>query len=654
MPGTSHNEGSVSQVIDSLEAARSAAARQAWRAAYEAYTDIDSEELSASDLESYGEAAWWSGKLDDAIGLRERAYASYTAQGDTLGAARMALTLAWDYEGRGSFAVANGWLANAERLLDGLPEAPEHGRLLLMHAIGVLFAEGDLPRADALLDQAYELAGRTGDRDVQMLALSGKGRVAIKAGETERGLALLDEASASAMCGDLRAHAAGLVYCLTISACQDVGDFRRAAEWTEEANRFCDRLDVSGFPGACRIHRAEALRLRGDWRAAEAQAIAACNELYDFDRKITAFGYYEIGEIRRRKGDLSGAEEAYRTSNELGRDPQPGLALLRLAEGKIDAAVAGITSSLRQVEDPLTRLRRLPAQVEIALAARDLTTARAAADEIEEIVDAYKIGERRTLAFDATLHEARGRIALGEKSSEAAAHSLRHARDAWLEVGAPYEAARVRTLLGIALGRQGDEHGAEAELEGALAAFEKLGAEPEAARVKELLGRVETRRTFVFTDIVDSTKLLETLGPEKWKRLLTRHDEIVRERIVESGGEIVKKTGDGFFASFDTPKAAIDAAVAIQRALGAEIVAPDVRIGAHAGDAFRTEGDSTDYGGQGVHVAARIAAAARGGEILVSAETLDGFGGTVRVAEERTEQLKGLEQRAEVVSIDWR
>ena len=644
----------MSQVIDLLEVARSAAARQAWRAAHEAYSELDAAELGASDLERYGEAAWWSGKLDDAIALRERAYASYAAEGDTLGAARMALTLAWDYEGRGSLAVANGWLANAERLLDGLSEAPEHGRLLLMHAIGALFAEGDLGKADALMDEAYELAQRVGDRDVQMLALSGKGRVAIKAGDTERGLALLDEASASAMCGDLRAHAAGLVYCLTISACQDVGDFRRAAEWTEAANRFCDRLDVTGFPGACRIHRAEMLRLRGDWPAAEVQATAACQELYDFDRKITAFGYYEVGEIRRRRGDLPGAEEAYGTSNELGRDPQPGLALLRLAEGKIDAAVAGITSSLRQVQDPLTRLRRLPAQVEIAVAAGDLATARAAADEIEEIVDAYKIGDRRTLAFDATLHQARGRIALGERNWASAAQSLRRARDEWLEIGAPYEAAQARMFLAIALRRQSDEHGAEGELEGALAAFERLGAAPEEARVKELLGRVETRRTFLFTDIVDSTRLLDTLGAEKWKRLLARHDEIVRERIVESGGEVVKKTGDGFFAAFDTPKAAIDAAVAVQRALADEIVAPDVRIGAHTGGAFRTETETSDYGGQAVHVAARIGAAARGGEILVSAETLDGFAGTARIAERRTEELKGLEQPVEVVAIDWR
>jgi class 3 adenylate cyclase len=313
-----------------------------------------------------------------------------------------------------------------------------------------------------------------------------------------------------------------------------------------------------------------------------------------------------------------------------------------------------VTRALTEITDPLSRLRRLPAQVEIAVAAGDLKTARAAADELERIVDSYKIGDRRAAAFDATLHLALGQIKLAEKDWDGAVTCLQRARDEWQGVGAPYETAQARMLLGIAFRRHGDEHGGKAELEGALAAFERLGARLDEARVKELLGKVETRRTFLFTDIVDSTKLLETLGDEKWRRLLARHDELVRERIVESGGEVVKKTGDGFFASFDNPKAAIDAAVAIQRALAAEIVAPDVRIGAHTGGAFRTGTDSADYGGQGVHVAARIGSAAGGGEILVSAETLDGVGTTLRLSEPRTEVLKGLEQPVEVVSVDWR
>jgi class 3 adenylate cyclase len=644
----------MSQTVEPLEAARDAAGRHAWREAYDAYGDVGREGLTASDLESFGEAAWWRGKLDEAIGLRERAHAAFNGLGDKLGAARVALALAWDYEGRGSYSVAHGWLATAERLLDGLPEAPEHSRLALTHAVGALFGEGRIDDAVLLFERAFELAQRVGDRDVQTLALSGKGRAFIKGGDVEQGLALLDEATASAMSGDLRPHSTGLVYCITISTCQDLGDYRRAAEWTEAANRWCDRLDVTGFPGACRIHRAEVLRLRGDWTAAEAQALAACEELSDFDRSITAGGYYEIGEIRRRRGDFTGAEESYRTANELGKDPQPGLALLRLAEGKVDAAVAGISGSLRDVQEPLARIRRLPARVEIAIAAGDLPAARAAAQELEQIVDSYRIGTRRAAAFDATVRFVTGQIELAEKDWAGATASLRRARDGWQEVGAPYETAKARMLLGIAYRRGGDEHAGTVELEGALAGFERLGARIDEERVNELLGRVATRRTFLFTDIVDSTRLLETLGGDKWKRLLARHDELVREQILENGGEVVKKTGDGFFASFDRPKAALEAAVGIQRALAAEIVAPDVRVGVHTGEAFQTDADTTDYGGQGVHVAARIGAAAGAAEILVSAETFDGLGTAVRASEPRLETLKGFADPVAVVSVDWR
>jgi class 3 adenylate cyclase len=642
----------MSQVLDSLEAARAAVTRQAWRAGYDAYSSVDPSGLGPDDYERFGDAAWWSGKLDDAIKNRERAYAGFSAAGDKLSAARVALTLSWDHEGRGAYAVSQGWFATAGRLLEGLPESGEHGRMHVTEAMGALMS-GDLAAAADGFDRSYELGTRIGDRDIQMVALSGKAMALVMTGDVEAGLALHDEASAAAVCGELKPFTTGLVYCITISSCQNVGDFRRAAEWTEAANRWCDQADVSGFPGTCRLHRAEIMRLRGDWPAAERQAEAACEELRDFDRQITAGGYYEIGEIRRRRGDLAGAEAAYALANEWGRNPQPGLSLLRLAEGKVDSALAGVTHVLTEVEAPLMRLRTLPALVEIAIAAGDLTRARAAANEIESVVDSYKIGERRTPAFDAAAHVASGRIRLAEKDWEGAIRCLRRARDEWQRVGAPYETAQARMLLGTAIRRSGDEHGATVELEGALAAFERLGARIDEERVKELLGRLQTRRTFLFTDIVDSTKLLETLGDAKWRKLLSRHDELVRERIVESGGEVVKKTGDGFFASFENPKAALEAAIGIQRALGDEIVAPDVRIGAHTGEAFRTGADSADYGGQGVHLAARIGAAAAAGEILVSRETVDGVGG-FRLSEPRAETLKGFGQPVELVSVDWR
>jgi class 3 adenylate cyclase len=644
----------MSQVVDSLAAAREAASRHAWREAYAAYAGLEGQDLTAEDLERYAEAAWWMGKLDDAISLRERSHAGFAAAGEKLKAARVALILSWDYSNRGAFSVSHGWFAKAERMLEEEPESAEHALLVLTRAVDAMFGEGRLADAIAEFERAFELARHYGDRDTQVLALSGKGRALVKSGEIEHGLALLDEATAAAVSGEVKPYSTGLVYCITISSCQDLGDYRRAAEWTEAANRWCDRLDVTGFPGACRIHRAEIMRLRGDLHDAERVATAACEELGDFDRFITAGGYYEIGEIRRRLGDFVAAEEAYGKANELGGDPQPGLALLRLAEGKLDAAVAGITRALQDADDPLSRLKRLPAQVEIAVAAGDLRTARAATAELERIVDSYKIGGRRAPAFDATVNVASGRIALADGDADGAVACLRAARDEWKQVGAPYETAQARMLLGVAFRRQGDEHAATAELEAALATVERLGAKADEQRVKELLGRQQARRTFVFTDIVGSTKLLETLGDLKWKKLLARHNELLRKRIVDSGGEVVQQTGDGFFAAFDSPKAAIEAAIAIQRALDAEIVAPDVRIGAHTGGAFETDGDFNRYGGEAVHLAARIGSAAGAAEILVSRETLEAAGTGFRLSDPRAEVFKGFEQPIEVVSVVWR
>ena len=644
----------MSHVTDSVDAGRQATARRRSRDAYAAYSTADQGELTPEDLESFAEAAWWTGRIEEAIDLRERAYGAFDAAGDAHGAVRVALALSWDHSARGAFAVSQGWFAKAERLVDGLPESAEYAHVVLTRGMSALFMLGNAAEAVADLDRAYELGERLGDRDVQAIALTGKGKALVHAGEVDKGLALLDEATAAAVSGELKPFAAGLIYCCTISSCQDLGDYRRAAEWTEAANRWCERLDVTGFPGACRIHRAEIMRLRGDWRAAEEQAIAACEEIEDFDRFIAAGGFYEIGEIRRRRGDFAAAAEAYRKADELGRDPQPGLALLRLAEGKVDGAVSAIRRALEDLEEPLARLRRLPAQVEIAIAAGDLRTARAAAEELGRIIEAYKIGGEPAPAFDATVHFATGQIKLAEGDAEGATRCLRRAREEWQKVGAPYETAQARTILGIAYRREGDEDGAMAELEAALATFERLGAKLDEERVKELLGRLETRRTFLFTDIVGSTKLLETLGDEKWKKLLARHDELLRERIVESGGEVIKQTGDGFFASFEHPKAAIEAAVAIQRALDAEVVAPDIRIGVHTGVAFQSDGDFRDYGGQGVHAAARIGAAAGAREILVTRETLDRLSGAVRVSEARDETLKGSEEPAADVSVDWR
>jgi class 3 adenylate cyclase len=644
----------VSQVADdSLEAGRQAARKHAWRDAYLLLrSSDDGGRLTAEDLENLAEAAWWTGHLDEAIALRERSYTGYVEGGERGRAAMLAVMLSMDHLARGAMSVSSGWAARAERLLGNEAESAGHGHLALVRGI-TAHSMGELDSASTEFGRAHELGGRFGDRNLEAMALVFKGTVLVSTGEVTEGLALLDEATAAAVSGELQPLATGLVYCVTIDSCQTLGDCGRAAEWADVANRWCDRLELTGFPGACRIHGAEILRLRGEWPEAEEQAIQACEELHDYNHHVTAGGFYEIGEIRRRRGDFAAAEDAYRKASELGRSPQPGLALLRLAQGKLDAAGAAIKRELAAgLLDPLSRARRLPAQIEIALATGELRGARKAAEELETIADQFRVGGRRTPAREGTVKLAWGQIRLAERDWEGAATELRAARDIWDKIGAPYETAQARMLLGLAYRGAGDEDGAKEELTAAKATFERLGAALDLQRAGELLGESSTRRTFMFSDIVDSTKLVEVLGEDKWRKLLTWHDRRLRELIEQAGGEVIKQTGDGYFAAFQTAAAAVEAAAAIQRALDEhEPLAPDVRIGLHTGGAFQK--DDNDYAGQGVHMAARIGALAGGGEILVSKESLDG-GSRFPLSEARLETLKGFDAAVELVAVNWR
>lgn len=638
---------------DSLAAGREAAQRHAWRDAYELLQRADEDgRLEAEDLQNLAEAAWWTGRLEEAIALRERSYAAYLGAGETQRAALLAVMVAIDHGNRAAMSVAGGWIARAERLLASEEEGIAHGHLALAHGMAALDM-GELDTASTEFDRAQAIGARIGDRNLEAMALVFKGTVLVSKGNVTQGLTLLDEATAAAVGGGLEPLATGLVYCVTIHSCQALGDCGRAAEWTDVANRWCDRLDVTGFPGACRIHRAEIMRLRGEWPQAEEQAVQACEELQEYNRFVTAGGFYEIGEIRRRRGDFAAAEEAYRKASELGRDPQPGLALLRLAQGKVDAASTAIRRTLAgESLDPLGRARRLPAEIEIALAAGEIRRARKAADELEEIADRYRLGDRRSPSLEGTVQLARGQIGLAEHDWEGAETALRAARDTWDNVGAPYETAQARLLLGLAYRGEGDEDGAKEELTAAKTTFQRLGGALDFQRAAELLGESRTRRTFMFTDIVDSTKLVEVLGEEKWRKLLTWHDRRLRELIEQAGGEVIKQTGDGYFAAFQTPAAAVEAAAGIQRALDEhEPLAPDVRIGMHTGGAFHK--DDSDYAGQGVHMAARIGALAGGGEILASRDSLDG-GTRFRLSEPRLETLKGFDEPIELVSVHWR
>ena len=643
----------MSHVVDDARAAgRDAAARGAWREAYDILVAAEGE-LEPEDLERLAEAAWWTGKLDESIARREAAYKAWLEAGEKRRAALMAVFISQDLFNKAALERATGWFANAERLLAEEPDSVEHGYLAVTRALTSM-VEGSLDAATSCAERAHELGVRFEDRDLQAIALVALGRTHLLNGKPDEGVRLLDEASAAALSGELRAFSTGLVYCVTITSCNGVGDLRRAAEWTKAAKSWCSTQDVTGFPGSCRIHHSTMLRLNGEWAEAEQQALQACDEVQAFDPYATGIGWYEVGEIRRARGDFAAAEDAYRQAKIWQREPEPGLSLLRLAQGKVEAAAKGIERSLAATEtNKVARVRRLAARVEIALAQGKPRVARDTAEELETIVDEFRLGDERTPAFEAMVCLSWGRIRMEENDVEDAAKLLNRALDTWQSVGAPYEAAQVRMLLGRALRKLDDEEGAKDEIEAARAVFERLGAVLDAQMAAELLGEVPVTRTFAFTDIVDSTKLAEALGEAKWQKLLEWHDKTLRALIEEHGGEVIKQTGDGFFAAFERPADAVAAAVAIQKALdGHDGIAPDVRIGLHAGGAFAK--DETDYGGQGVHAAARIGALAGAGEILASAETLADAGGRYATADARSVELKGISEPVEVVSLVWR
>src|SRR5215211_2043300 len=373
--------GRMAQVVeDPIAAGREAVSRRAWNEAYELLSSAG-DALSAEDIERLADAAFWSLRFEEAVKLRERAHKAYLDEGNRLRAGGVAVRLALDHLSRWNIPVFNGWLAKGERILATEPESLEHGQAALVRGVHAGWS-GKFQEALTHTQAAYELGERFGDPDLQALAIVSQGAALVYLGELDRGLALLDEASTSALTGDLDPFSATVVYCVTISSSQGIGDFERAKQWTEAANRWCDVENTHGFPGACRVHRSEILWLGGQWEAAEREAVNACAELESYNIMTTAAGCYQIGEIHRRRGDFAAAEEAYKKAFELGREPQPGQALLRLAQGKVDAAVAALRRSLvADDKDPVTRARRLPAQIEVSLAVGDVDSARTAAGE---------------------------------------------------------------------------------------------------------------------------------------------------------------------------------------------------------------------------------------------------------------------------------
>jgi DNA-binding CsgD family transcriptional regulator len=469
---------------EELERGRRAADRLAWAEAWTALSLADrSSPLPAADLERLATAAYLLGHVDDCLRALQRAQRLHAEAGDPRQAARCAFWLSFHLLNRGDLAQASGWLARAGRLLEGAPpDCAERGLLLLPQALQRLGA-GEVDAALAVLAEAAAIGRRAGDADLVALALHVQGRALLMQGRVGEGMASLDEAMVAVVGGELSPEVAGTVYCSVLEACQEVSEWRRAHEWTEALTAWCGRQpDMITFTGKCLVHRAEILQLHGAWPEAVEEAGRARERFARAaDEPATGAAWYRQAELHRVLGDFPAAEGAYQQASRWGREPQPGLALLRLAEGRTDAAAAAIRRAVAETGDPLGRAKLLPAHVEIMLAAGDLRAARDAAAELAAIAEGLG-----TPALRAQADHARGAVLLAGGDARAALVALRGAWRVWRDLQAPHEAARVRVLVGLACRALGDEEAAALELDAARAVFAELGAAPDLARLEAL------------------------------------------------------------------------------------------------------------------------------------------------------------------------
>ncbi|MEU7116951.1 LuxR C-terminal-related transcriptional regulator [Streptomyces zaomyceticus] len=521
---------SAPTTTDPVARARDAAARESWAEAYELLHDHDRHPergLTADDLSVLADSAWWSGHVDESVAARLRAHAAYLAADDHRGAGLTSWWLYYEYAGLGRPAAAAGWLHRARHHLEDLPDCPEQC-FLAMTAAEEASAHGDHESALAATRRMTALALACGSPDLLALARQSESRVLLAAGRRAEGLALLDEAMCAVSAGELSGMVTGWLYCLALTQCMEAADFARAVEWTNAAMEWCappwtgrppdgnadtgtapDTEDPSAalaplpmtvpsgenpFRGVCRAHRVEVLDLLGAWALAEAEARQACREVPVDCLESAAAAYYAAGDVQRRQGRLEAAAVSYGHAHELGRIPQPGLALLRLAQGRADAAVAGVDLALACRNDPdhdvLGRARLLAARTEVALAVRDLPGAAKAAADLAALAGA---ADGDVPLLRALADTALGSVALAERRPGALL-PLRRALAGWLELRVPYEAAQVRMLLAAACRAAGDEEAARLELGTARAVFERLGAVPDARRAAALLGGVSRRR----------------------------------------------------------------------------------------------------------------------------------------------------------------
>lgn len=477
---------------DPLTVGREAFDRRAWRDAFEHLRDAaEGHDLEPDDLRCLATAAYLTGRNEAAEEGVERLHHLLLDDGEIDRAARWAVWLAILLFQRGQHAQGGGWLSRAQRLLDDADlDCAARGYLLVPVALHELDAEHDPERANEMFEQVSAIARRFDDPDLAVMGLLGRGQALVASGDIHRGVPLLDEVMVAVTTGDVSPILAGIAYCAVIVTCRMVFDLRRAQEWTAVLSRWCsDQQDLHPYQGQCLVHRSEIMQLHGQWAEAMDETEQACAHIASVaGDPVMGMARYQQAELLRLRGQFALAEDGYRQASEWGHSPQPGLALLRLAEGRIDEASAAIGREAGAAEDDrVRRARVLAAFVEIMLAADDVDAARAGVEELEAIAADFD-----STYLEAVAAEGRGALLLASGDPARALEVLRRAWRTWRALDAPYETAQVRLRMARAHRELGDDDAADMELDAATPVFQRLKAAPALVQVNALSRRPES------------------------------------------------------------------------------------------------------------------------------------------------------------------